>query len=738
MKTYVQSLTLLLVSLALSCTAKFEDTPDKNKDSGEEITITASVEGGETKTVLSNGGASVLWTPGDAISLFYGSGTEGGSQFISTATEPSAVTNFAGTIGVITGGADIAPEDTYFWGLYPYSSTASCDGSTVTMVLPSEQVAMPGTFAPGASPSIGRSQGLSMGFYNIGGGVKFSVTKEGVRKVTLRSNDGSAIAGSAKVGFNESGIPEVREIISGTDEITLTCSTGEYFEVGEFYYMMMFPTTFNTGFTLTLETYTEEAMVVKNSSIKIGRAYFGRMTHVDASATYTTKTGNIPIPDANFKAYMVENFDKNGDGEISYEEALLVTEINVNTDNITSVNGIEYCANLGGLRCFGTLEWNSQKRISEVLGKLSSIDVSNNTSLTSLVCDFNPLTSLDVSKNTALTSLSCASNPLTSLDVSKNTSLTRLSCASNQLTSLDLSKNTALTSLDCALNQLTSLDLSKNTSLTSLDCYFNQLTSLDLSKNTSLTELYCYRNQLTNLDVSNNTSLTRLWCYSNQLTSLDVSKNTSLTELACSENQLTSLDVSKNTSLTGLSCGNNQLTSLDLSKNTSLTQLECYSNQLTSLDVSNNTSLTRLWCNSNQLTSLDVSNNTSLTRLWCDSNQLTSLDVSKNTSLTQLRCSSNQLTSLNVSNNTSLTELYCDFNQLTSLDVSKNTSLTNLDCSPMTDNYGNNHLSFLYIYEGQIIPKVTTDRDTEYIPAETTILVKPTGGGSEGYGEGDI
>ncbi len=696
MKTYVQSLTLLLVSLALSCTAKFEDAPDKNKDSGEEITITASVEGGETKTVLSNGGASVLWTPGDAISLFYGSGTEGGSQFISTATEPSAVTNFAGTIGVITGGADIAPEDTYFWGLYPYSSTASCDGSTVTMVLPSEQVAMPGTFAPGASPSIGRSQGLSMGFYNIGGGVKFSVTKEGVRKVTLRSNDGSAIAGSAKVGFNESGIPEVREIISGTDEITLTCPTGEYFEVGEFYYMMMFPTTFNTGFTLMLETYTEEATVVKSGTIKIGRAYFGRMTHVDASATYTTKTGNISIPDANFRAYMVENFDKNGDGEISYEEALLVTEINVNTDNITSVIGIEYCANLRVLQCVGTMEWNSQKGQYDVFGKLVTLDVSNNTSLTSLHCAYNQLTSLDLSKNTSLTKLYCYRNQLTNLDVSNNTSLTRLWCSSNQLTSLDVSKNT---------------------SLTHLECHFNQLTSLDLSKNTSLTELYCYRNQLTNLDVSNNTSLTRLWCSSNQLTSLDVSKNTSLTHLECHFNQLTSLD---------------------LSKNTSLTELYCYRNQLTNLDVSNNTSLTRLWCSSNQLTSLDVSKNISLTELVCSENQLTSLDVSKNTSLTELACSENQLTSLDVSKNTSLTELYCSGNQLPSLDVSKNTSLTKLDCSPMTDNYGNNHLSFLYIYEGQNIPNVTTDRDTEYIPAETTILVKPTSGGSEGYGEGDI
>ena len=230
MRTHSQIIiTLLYAGLAASCTAKLEEASDnKTKVSEKEVTITASMEGKESKTVLSNGGASVLWTPGDAISLFYGSGTEGGSQFTSTATEPSAVTNFTGTIGVITGGADIAPEDTYFWGLYPYSPTASCDGSTVTMTLSSEQVAMPGTFAPGASPSIGRSQGLSMGFYNIGGGVKFSVTKEGVRKVTLRSNDGTAIAGTARVGFDESGIPELREIVSGTDEITLTRPPGEY------------------------------------------------------------------------------------------------------------------------------------------------------------------------------------------------------------------------------------------------------------------------------------------------------------------------------------------------------------------------------------------------------------------------------------------------------------------------------------------------------------------------------
>lgn len=539
MKMHFFSLALLMVGLAVSCTARLEKVTDCEPGfSGKELTLTATAEGQDTKTTLSSGGASVLWTPGDAISLFYGSGTRGGSQFTSTATEPSAVTNFTGTISVITGGAEISQEDTYFWGLYPYSPTASCDGSTVTMTLSAEQVAMPGTFAPGASPSIGRSRGLSMGFYNIGGGVKFSVTHEGVRKATLRNNDGTPIAGTARIAINESGAPTVQEILSGTDEITLTAPEGEYFEVGEFYYIMIFPTTFSAGFTLTLETYTEEATIVKNSDIKIGRAYFGRMTDVDKNATYTTKTGNIPIPDANFKAYMVEHFDTDGDGEISYEEALAITEINVNTDNIATVSGVEYCKNL-----------------------------------TSLVCSYGLLTSLDVSNNKALETLWCGSNQLTNLDVSNNTKLKFLQCHNNQLTSLDISSNIALEDLRCYSNQLTSLDVSNNTALRQLECYSNQLTSLDVSKNIALEQLWCMLNQLTSLDISNNSALTVLNCFYNQLSSLDVSKNTALYSLHCEYNQLITLDVSNNTALNELVCSpmdNNLLEALYIAEGQSI------------------------------------------------------------------------------------------------------------------------------------------------------------------------
>ena len=678
------------IILAASCTVKLDQEILKPELEERVITITARAEtGSTTKTELSQAGdGAVLWSPGDEISVFYGNGTDGGSRFTSSATEAVAITDFTGTIETIAGGIESAPEGTWFWGLYPYTPTASCDGSSVTMTLSAEQVATAGTFAPGASPSIGRSKNPSIGFYNICGGVKFSVTHEGIKKVTLRSNGGELIAGTARVSFSDAGLPVVEEILSGTDAITLEAPVGETFEVGALYCMMAFPTVLSSGFTLTLETMTESAEVEKSGSITITRSILGRLDDVDEGATYSLKDGNVPIPDANFKAYLVENFDTDGNGEISFDEALLITSIITYTNNIESVQGIEHMPNLRKL-------WVRGIGDDSYRGQLTSLDVSNNPALEDLACSYTHLTSLDVSNNPALKYLYCDNN------------------------------------------QLTSLDVSNNPALEDLDCYNNQLTSLDVPNNPALVVLHCYNNQLTSLDVSNDTELKDLSCYNNQLTSLDVSNNPALESLACSYTHLTSLDVSNHPVLKQLYCHNNQLTSLDVSNDTELEYLYCYNNQLTSLDVSNNTELTVLWCSDNQLTSLDVPNNPALVVLLCYNNQLTSLDVSNNPALECLDCSYTHLTSLDVSNNPALKQLYCYNNQLTSLDVSNNL-IQNLDCSPMNDDLGNNLLDVLYIASDQIILYVTENRSVDYIPAETQIIVKPADGGHEGFGESDI
>ena len=288
------------------------------------------------------------------------------------------------------------------------------------------------------------------------------------------------------------------------------------------------------------------------------------------------------FPDNNFRDYVSKKLDKDHNGKLSDTEIAGVTAIDVSSNHIADLKGIEYFTALQKLYC----SYN----------QLTSLDISKNPALKVLDCHDNKLTNLDVSKNPALEELNCSVNQLSTLDISKNTALISLICFSSQLTNLDVSKNTALQELECDGNQLTSLDVSKNTALQRLECWENQLTSLDVSKNTALQKLNCKDNQLTSLDVSKNTALIVLHCNSNQLTSLDVSKNTALEELWCDGNQLTNLDVSKNTALKNLRCSDNQLTSLDVSKNSELVYLDCMENQLTSLDLSHN-AVSRLKCN---------------------------------------------------------------------------------------------------------------------------------------------
>lgn len=235
----------------------------------------------------------------------------------------------------------------------------------------------------------------------------------------------------------------------------------------------------------------------------------------------------VNIPDANFKDALLNYdpvIDTNGDNEIQVSEAEVVTTLNVSSQAIIDLTGIE---------AFTTLEF--------------------------LNCGWNySMTSLNLSQNPALEYLNCYANSLTSLDMSQNTSLTELYCNNNSsLTTLDLPPNNTLTILHCENNSLTSIDLSQNTTLEHLECWNNLLTSLDLFQNTVLEYFDCNDNLLSSLDLSQNTSLDFLYCYNNSLETLDLSQNTTLMGLNCSYNNFIELDLSTNTNLFGLYCNNN-------------------------------------------------------------------------------------------------------------------------------------------------------------------------------------
>ena len=249
------------------------------------------------------------------------------------------------------------------------------------------------------------------------------------------------------------------------------------------------------------------------------------------------------FPDEKFRAYILENIDKDGDGYLSDTEIAETTSITCAARSISSLKGIECFVNVQSIDCG--------------VNNLTQLDVSKNTVLETLTCDQNNLTQLDVSKNVKLWDLDCYKNNLTQLDVSKNVKLCDLYCFENNLTQLDISKSVELRDLSCYQNNLTQLDISKNVKLWNLNCEQNNLTQLDVCKNTELRILSCEGNNLSQLDVSKNTELQELYCSGNNLTQLDVSKNAKLCELKCYNNNISQLDVSNKSNLRILSCDRN-------------------------------------------------------------------------------------------------------------------------------------------------------------------------------------
>ena len=501
-----------------------------------------------------------------------------------------------------------------------------------------------------------------------------------------------------------------------------------------------------------------------------------KYANLQVSITIKQASGFVVFEDDNFKAFCIENYDKNRDGEVSYDEINQVESLSVNTDNITSLQGIEFMPNLLNISAYASNNFS---------GKLSSLDVSKNTALISLHCYGNSLSSIDLSKNAKITSLSCIYNQLTSLDVSNNTALTSLSCSGNHISSLDVSKNLSLVQLTCGSNNLSSLDISNNTALSWLWCDTNQLPILDVSKNTELTALHCLGNLITSLNVSNNDLIEYLNCTENPFLKViwlkkeqrikylyydkDVASITyvdeiisfkdtnfkaycvenfdtdgdgeisffeaaSVNKIECMKRGISSLEgIRYFTELTYLDCGENRLTALDVKSNKALVTLICYNNELTSLSLSGIPSLMELHCGVNNITSLDLRGNTSLISINCQVNQLSSLDISECPSLKTLACNGNKLATLNVSNNTALSQLWCGSNPLTSLDVSKNTELTWLwfGSTPLTslDVSNNTVLNYLWCYNNPFLTEIwlktnQTIEDFQYDKDIATIKYK--------------
>ena len=584
---FINILSLASLYLAVSC--------NEEEQHGQTVsTILATIEQSSTRTALdgpdADGVYKTIWSSDDAIAVF--SGSNAASEFKLTSGANTNTAEFEGN----------AASDNMV-AIYPYSIVKGRTGSTISVTLPEVQEYVSGNIPQGAYPMAAVSDGAVLPFYNLCSVLRLRMFGElTVKSITFTPNDASTKAsGNATVNAADKMLT-----MSSDAEATvkLNCANGVKLTRTSTDFLMVVPAQkYTGGFTITINT--DQGAVVKavKSDVTLSRSVLYPIKTFECKIDHSKD--NIVFEDANFKAYMIKNFDTDGDGEISYEEALAITMIDVDTDNIESLAGIEHMANLTELNCEGPFVMSGYEP-EEGRGKLKTLDVSKNTKLTKLYCGFNQFSSLDLTSNVLLERLRCAGNDLNNLDVSKNTELTRLTAYNNHLSSIDVSNNTKLEVIDLSNNQIKSIDISKNESLATFNCDDNLLTELDPSNNQKLTNIYCSNNNLSSINVRKNQKLAKLVIIGNSIPQIDLRNNSELTHLFCEKNKISELDLSNNTKLRQLTVNDNSLSSLTVNCCPEIEILNANNNLIKEMDISELIALKYFDCIRNPLETLYI------------------------------------------------------------------------------------------------------------------------------------
>lgn len=584
---FINILSLASLYLAVSC--------NEEEQHGQTVrTIMATIEQSSTRTALdgpdADGVYKTIWSSDDAIAVF--SGNNAASEFKLTSGANTNTAEFEGN----------AASDNMV-AIYPYSIVKGRTGSTISVTLPEVQEYVSGNIPQGAYPMAAVSDGAFLPFYNLCSVLRLRMFGElTVKSITFTPNDASTKAsGNATVNAADKMLT-----MSSDAEATvkLNCANGVKLTRTSTDFLMVVPAQkYTGGFTITINT--DQGAVVKavKSDVTLSRSVLYPIKAFECKIEQSKD--NIVFEDANFKAYMIKNFDTDGDGEISYEEALAITMIDVDTDNIESLAGIEHMANLTELNCEGPFVMSGYEP-EEGRGKLKTLDVSKNTKLTKLYCGFNQFSSLDLTSNVLLERLRCAGNDLNNLDVSKNTELTRLTAYNNHLSSIDVNNNTKLEVIDLSNNQIKSIDISKNESLATFNCDDNLLTELDPSNNQKLTNIYCSNNNLSSINVRKNQKLAKLVIIGNSIPQIDLRNNSELTHLFCEKNKISELDLSNNTKLRQLTVNDNSLSSLTVNCCPEIEILNANNNYIKEMDISELIALKYFDCIRNPLETLYI------------------------------------------------------------------------------------------------------------------------------------
>ncbi|MDC3276370.1 hypothetical protein OAU75_02030, partial [Flavobacteriaceae bacterium] len=248
---------------------------------------------------------------------------------------------------------------------------------------------------------------------------------------------------------------------------------------------------------------TVNAPVVTNAGGGGGTTTGGTTTGGNNSSAQSCSVRTY-VPDDNFEAELIVlGYDDVMDDYVCSANISTVTSLSLRAKSINDATGINSFSALNFLE------------ISQNQNLGNTLEISNLTSLVTLQARNSGITSIDVSNNTSLNKLDMDYNPITSLNVSTLNSLETLWCGNTNLTSLDITNNTSLIDFRCQNNSgtgynLSTINLNNNTNITWLQLNYQNLSSIDVSNITNLNAF----------QVNNNSNLSCIKASQNQINSL--------------------------------------------------------------------------------------------------------------------------------------------------------------------------------------------------------------------------
>ena len=335
----ISSLLFPLAILIIGCSQEELQNPEIDSQGGR--IFTAAFEQNETRTYVEDGNL-LRWNAGDQISLFDGNTLNRQYQF------DGETGDNAGTFSIVNSPYGSSNDLTANYGVYPYASDAKItESGVISTTLPADQNYAENSFGLGANTMVAVTEDPDdtfLKFKNVGGYLKLQLYGDDVKikSIALTGNSNEKIAGKATIMSTYSDEPKISMSDDATSSITLNCGEGVKIgstaETSTAFWIVVPPTTFESGFTITITDIGGGEMTKSTSNeISIERNIIKPMTAFEVETVetipnnqiwYTSIDGNIVTPYQARPAWgidIISNEYKNGKGIITFDG--IVTDI---------------------------------------------------------------------------------------------------------------------------------------------------------------------------------------------------------------------------------------------------------------------------------------------------------------------------------------------------------------------------------------------------------------------------